>query len=68
MTDPHEYADPADVEEQRTPAVGDDDDPVGESPEPPEAGADEADLLEQATLVAGEDDDYPNEAEGEPLG
>jgi hypothetical protein len=60
MSDPRDYADPADVEEQET--------PVDEEPESSwevpglREDADEADLLEQASDVPVDEDDYREDA------
>ena len=53
-SDPHDYADDADLAEQQI--------PVAEEPAMEVHGrddVDEADLLEQATFVPEDDDDYP---------
>ena len=55
MGDQHDYADPADLAEQATPLVDDDEELVLDQSDPE---VDDADRWEQATPVPGNDDDY----------
>lgn len=70
MPDPEDYANEADVEEQRAPLLDEDTDEeaaAGSGGPARRDDVDEGDFLEQVEDVAGSDDDYPyGETEAEP--
>jgi hypothetical protein len=63
MSEQHEYADPADLAEQRAAASDDEESSTTDTGSITDAEVDEADRLEQSTPVSADDDDYPYDEE-----